>query len=80
MHGNSTNVFEGDVLMLYGPTSKTTSNSSPKAQVMHVDLVDMHGKITIILNISNKLISQFLLHFSLGNSVNKIGFDIIKKN
>jgi hypothetical protein len=52
-----TNVFEGYVLVLYGPASMTTSNSPPKAQVVHVDLVDTHGQITIIVNISDRLIS-----------------------
>jgi hypothetical protein len=75
----STNVFEGDVLVLYGPASMKTLSSPPKAQVVHADLVDTHGQITINVNISDKLISKFLPHFSLSNNVCIIGFDIIKK-
>jgi hypothetical protein len=77
--GKSTNVFEGDVLVVYGPASVRTSNSPPKSQVVHIDLVDMHGQITITVNIGDKRISQFLPHFSLGNNIRIVGFDIIKK-
>jgi hypothetical protein len=67
--GKSTNVFEGDVLVVYGPASVRTSNSPPKAQVVHVDLVDMHAQITITVNIGDKLILQCLPHFSPGNNI-----------
>lgn len=77
--GKSTNIFERDVLVLYGPASVATSCSPPKAQVVHVDHVDIYLKLKITINIIDKLISQFLSHFSVGSNFRITRFNIIQK-
>lgn len=73
------NVFEGDVLSLYGPTQNKSLNSPNKAQLMHVNLVDKDGQFTIIVNMSDNHISHFIDYFSLGSTVQILNFETRNK-
>ena len=40
--GSLTNIFEGDVLVLYGLASIQLPSSPRNAQFVHLDLIDVH--------------------------------------
>ena len=64
-----TDKFKGDVLVVYGPVFSKNTSSLAKAQLMHVDLTDKNGYMTISVTIANHLIQRFRPYFSLGSSV-----------
>lgn len=72
-------VFEGDVLVVYGPACVRHWNSPPKAQLVHADLVDKYGQLTISVTMSNNLIARFMPHFSHGLSVRIADFVLKQK-
>ena len=63
------NIFEGDVLVTYEPGQTKNTNSPTKAQLVHADLVDRHGKMTITINVNNNLIARFLNLVTPGSSL-----------
>ena len=74
-----TNIFEGDVLTRYGPVLNKKTSSHVKAQVLHADLVDKDGHITITVTMKNNVIALFKEQFSPGNSVRIHGFSLVNK-
>jgi len=73
------NVFDGDVLALYGPGQNKSPGSPIKAPFMHADLVDKNGQLTMTVNINNSQIARFLSYFSVGKSVRIKDFATKKK-
>ena len=73
------NVFDGDVVALYGPGQNRSPGSPVKAPFMHADLVDQNGQMTITVNINNNHIARFLSYFPVGKSVRIKDFAIKKK-
>ncbi|GLJ42644.1 hypothetical protein SUGI_0883810 [Cryptomeria japonica] len=72
--------FEGNVLVTYGPGCNKNPAGQIKASIVHVDMVDSHGQMTITVNINNKLIDMFLSQLLPGASVRLTNFIIKKKN
>ena len=62
-------IFEGDVLIIYGPTYAKNLTIPAKTPIVHVDLVDSDGHMTIIVNITNQLINRFMTKLLLGATV-----------
>ncbi len=73
------NVFDGDVLALYGPSQNKYPDLPTKASFVHVDLVDKNGQLTMTVNINNDQIARFLSYFSFGKSVRIKDFATRKK-
>ena len=74
-----THKFKGDVLVVYGPVFSKNTSSPAKAQLMHVDLTDKNGQMTISVTIANHLIQRFRPYFSLGSSVCISNFTLKQK-
>ena len=72
-------IFEGDVLVTYGPAYAKNPTSLEKAPIVHVDLVDSDGHMTITLNITNQLIDRFMAKLLPSASVCTKSFSL-KKN
>ena len=66
-------------MILYGPTQSENRKPPKKTQLLHVDLVDKEGKLTIIVNMVNGIFSKFFNFFTLGNIVFISNFAIPKK-
>ena len=49
-------IFKGDILVVDGPTQYKTPGSLVKAQILHAELVDRDGIMTITVGISDNLI------------------------
>lgn len=72
-------IFEGDVLITYRPAYAKNPTSPPKAPIVHADLVDSDGHMTITVNITNQLVDRFMAKLLLGASVRIKGFSLRKK-
>ena len=48
--------FEGDVLVIYGPSQNKNKNFHVKTTIFHVDLVNRDGQMTITASVSDNLI------------------------
>ncbi|XP_057857387.2 uncharacterized protein LOC131066596 [Cryptomeria japonica] len=72
-------VFEGDVLVAYGPAYPRNTGVQIKAEIVHIDLVDRNGQMTITVNISNNLIEMFLPRMLPGSSVRITNFLVKSK-
>ena len=49
-------IFKGDILVIDGPTQYEKQGSPIKAQILHTELVDRDGIMTITVGISDNLI------------------------
>ena len=61
--------FEGDVLVIYGPSQNKNHNSPVKTNILHADLVDKDRQMTIIASVSDNLIKRFGSFLQPGKSV-----------
>ena len=66
-------------MILYGPAQSENRKPPNKTQLLHVDLVDKEGKLTIKMNMVNELISKFINFFTLGNIICISKFAFAKK-
>lgn len=73
------NTFHGDVLTVYGPACARNINSPMKAQLVHVDLTDQYGQMTISVTMANSLIERFTTFFLRGASVSISNFVVKQK-
>jgi len=73
------NTFNGDVLTVYGLACARNINSPVKAQLVHVDLTDQYGQMTISVTMANDLIECFATFFSRGASVSISNFVVKQK-
>ena len=48
--------FEGDVLVIYGPSQNKNQNSPIKTNILHANLVDKDGQMTITASVNDSLI------------------------
>ncbi|XP_057823192.2 uncharacterized protein LOC131035499 [Cryptomeria japonica] len=71
-------MFEGDILAVYGPTKYT--NTQNKTEILHVDLIDSKGQMTVTMNISNTLVDTFLPRLTIGSRIRISNFTIKNKS
>lgn len=64
---------------MYGPEQNQNQNSSVKMKILHADLVDKDGLMTITTTINDSLINRFGDLFFPGKSVRLTGFELKKK-
>lgn len=72
--------FEGEILVVYGPATNKNPNAQNKVEIVHVDLVDANGQMTITMNISNALIDKFLPQITVGSSIRITKFIVQTKS
>ena len=72
---NSANAFEGDVLVTYSPSQNKNQNSPIKTNILHANVVDKDGEMTITASVNDNLIKWFSSFLQPGKSVwiNKFG-------
>ncbi|KAH9294045.1 hypothetical protein KI387_040750, partial [Taxus chinensis] len=78
LNGKVATVFEGDILVVYGPTHATNISPS-KAEILHADLVDKNGQMTITLNMSNTFVHKFASTVVVGCGLHVAGFTVKEK-
>ncbi|XP_059065696.1 uncharacterized protein LOC131061442 isoform X2 [Cryptomeria japonica] len=71
-------MFEGDILAVYGPAKYT--NTQNKTEILHVDLIDCKGQMTVTMNISNTLVDTFLPRLTIGSGIRISNFTIKNKS
>ncbi|KAH9290716.1 hypothetical protein KI387_034833, partial [Taxus chinensis] len=76
--GKVATVFEGDILVVYGPAHATNISPS-KAEILHADLVDKNGQMTITLNMSNTFAHKFASIVVAGCGLRVTGFTVKEK-
>ena len=72
--------FEGDILITYGPALAKNNDNASKTQIVHIDLVDSLGQMTITTTLTNKLIEKHLSKVSSGSRIFLIDFFIKKRS
>lgn len=65
--------------MIYGPSATKNPTTQQKAPIVHLDLVDSYGQMTITININNRLIDLFLPKLSPDTSIWITNFVFKKK-
>ena len=75
-----TDMFEGDILVVYGRGKNCTQSSSVKTSILHVDLVYEDGLMTITTTINDILINQFGSFFFPVRSIRIFGFNPKKRS
>ncbi|XP_057870905.1 uncharacterized protein LOC131077428 [Cryptomeria japonica] len=71
-------MFEGDILVVYRPAKYT--NTQNKTEILHVDLIDCKGQMTVTMNISNTLVDTFLPRLTIGSGICISNFTIKNKS
>ena len=71
--------FEGDVLVIYGPSQNKNQNSLIKTNIFHANLVDKDGKMTITASVNDNLIKRFSTFLQPGKSIQINKFGLKKK-
>ena len=74
-----TNIFKGNVLIIYELSCARNTNSLVKAQLVHAGLIDQNKQMNVFVTIANTLIECFMPYFSKGSSVSITNFMLNQK-
>ena len=64
---------------MYGPSQNKNQNSPIKTNILHADLVDKDGQMTITASVNDNLIKRFASFLQPGKSVRINKFGLKKK-